>query len=185
MRPSLTILEHFCHPPQRNPFSNQSPFSPCLVLGNHTSAFCGQSGVLRALSPVLSLCWEESWTVAFLIFARFPSITSRWVCSVFQFLFYRLHSWTLQSLPFWCLTSCNLVVRWWRPLCLGALVMGKPKTGSFLKAGTSPALSPVHACHMGDAQCWLNKWTWHPTPVLLPGKSHGPRSLVGCSPWCR
>ena len=22
-----------------------------------------------------------------------------------------------------------------------------------------------------------------PTPVLLPGKSHGPRSLVGCSPW--
>ena len=36
------------------------------------------------------------------------------------------------------------------------------------------------------------KWTpsdcyrrrqWHPTPVLLPGKSHGQRSLVGCSPW--
>ena len=26
---------------------------------------------------------------------------------------------------------------------------------------------------------------WHPTLVLLPGKSHGPRSLVGCSPWGR
>ena len=26
---------------------------------------------------------------------------------------------------------------------------------------------------------------WHPTPVLLPGKSHGRRSLVGCSPWDR
>ena len=26
---------------------------------------------------------------------------------------------------------------------------------------------------------------WHPTPVLLPGKSHGLRSLVGCSPWGR
>ena len=25
---------------------------------------------------------------------------------------------------------------------------------------------------------------WHPTPILLPGKSHGRRSLVGCSP-CR
>ena len=25
--------------------------------------------------------------------------------------------------------------------------------------------------------------TWHPTPVLLPGKSHGQRRLVGCSPW--
>ena len=24
---------------------------------------------------------------------------------------------------------------------------------------------------------------WHPTPVLLPGKSQGWRSLVGCSPW--
>ena len=24
---------------------------------------------------------------------------------------------------------------------------------------------------------------WHPTPVLLPGKCHGQRSLVGCSPW--
>ena len=24
---------------------------------------------------------------------------------------------------------------------------------------------------------------WHPTPALLPGKSPGRRSLVGCSPW--
>ena len=24
---------------------------------------------------------------------------------------------------------------------------------------------------------------WQPTPVFLPGKSHGRRSLVGCSPW--
>ena len=27
------------------------------------------------------------------------------------------------------------------------------------------------------------KRQWHPTPVLLPGKSHGQSSLVGCSPW--
>ena len=26
---------------------------------------------------------------------------------------------------------------------------------------------------------------WHPTPVLLPGKSHGRRSLACCSPWDR
>ena len=26
---------------------------------------------------------------------------------------------------------------------------------------------------------------WRPTPVLLPGKSHRRRSLVGCSPWGR
>jgi len=33
---------------------------------------------------------------------------------------------------------------------------------------------------------WLVAWwrrQWQPTPVLLPGKSHGRRSLVGCSPW--
>ena len=26
---------------------------------------------------------------------------------------------------------------------------------------------------------------WHPTPVLLPGKSHGWKSLVGCTLWGR
>ena len=26
---------------------------------------------------------------------------------------------------------------------------------------------------------------WQPTPVLLPGKSHGRRGLVGCSTWGR
>ena len=30
---------------------------------------------------------------------------------------------------------------------------------------------------------WVWRRQWHPTPVLLPGKSHGWRSLVGCSPW--
>ena len=30
---------------------------------------------------------------------------------------------------------------------------------------------------------WRRKW--QPTPVLLPGKSHGQRSLVGYSPWGR
>ena len=32
-------------------------------------------------------------------------------------------------------------------------------------------------------QGWRRQW--HPTPVPLPGKSHGRRSLVGCSPWGR
>ena len=29
---------------------------------------------------------------------------------------------------------------------------------------------------------WRRKW--QPTPVLLPKKFHGQRSLVGYSPWC-
>ena len=32
-----------------------------------------------------------------------------------------------------------------------------------------------------QARSWRRQW--QPTPVLLPGKSHGQRSLVGCSPW--
>ena len=29
----------------------------------------------------------------------------------------------------------------------------------------------------------MRRRQWHPTPVFLPEKSHGWRSLVGCSPW--
>ena len=32
---------------------------------------------------------------------------------------------------------------------------------------------------------FVQRRQWHPTPVLLPGKSHGRRSLEGCSPWGR
>ena len=41
---------------------------------------------------------------------------------------------------------------------------------------------PDHICF--QIIC-CNHWRgqWHPTPVLLPGESHGRRSLVGCSPW--
>ena len=31
--------------------------------------------------------------------------------------------------------------------------------------------------------CCLRRRQWQLSPVLLPGKSHGWRSLVGCSPW--
>ena len=31
--------------------------------------------------------------------------------------------------------------------------------------------------------CWRRQW--HPTPVLLPGESHGQWSLMGCCPWGR
>ena len=48
------------------------------------------------------------------------------------------------------------------------------------------------SCRKCDRRCELpmasgnsQRRQWHPTPVLLPGKSHGWRSLVGCSPWGR
>ena len=33
--------------------------------------------------------------------------------------------------------------------------------------------------------CPVRRRRWHPTPVLLPGKLHGQRSLVGYGPWGR
>ena len=36
---------------------------------------------------------------------------------------------------------------------------------------------------MGKTRDLFQRRQWQPTPVLLPRKSHGWRSLVGCSPW--
>ena len=41
----------------------------------------------------------------------------------------------------------------------------------------------VHAWNWIYLEILWRRRQWHPTPVLLPGKSHGQRSLVGCSPW--
>ena len=38
---------------------------------------------------------------------------------------------------------------------------------------------------IGFSTLYCQRRQWHPTPVLLPGKSHGWRSLVGCSPWAK
>ena len=38
----------------------------------------------------------------------------------------------------------------------------------------------LYVCH---SVSWRRQW--HPIPVLLPGKSHGRRSLVACRPWGR
>ena len=40
-----------------------------------------------------------------------------------------------------------------------------------------------HACGLGNSYAHRWRRQWHPTPLLLPGKSHGRRSLVGCSLW--
>ena len=55
--------------------------------------------------------------------------------------------------------------------------------------GPPPPLMPsyVHFPLNFQSVCraFLRRRQWHPTPVLLPGKSHGRRSLEGCSPWGR
>ena len=55
----------------------------------------------------------------------------------------------------------------------------RTKSPFLLKIPTSFLLSTV----MHGLGFSSRRRQWHPTPVLLPGKSHGRRSLVGCSPW--
>ena len=55
---------------------------------------------------------------------------------------------------------------------VSALLISSP-TSSYLISVVAPCY--LYCGALGDQ--------WHPTPVLLPGKSRGWRSLVGCSPW--
>ena len=48
-----------------------------------------------------------------------------------------------------------------------------------------PTLVVSYLLNNNHPNRWERRRQWHPTPVLLPGKSHGQRSLVGCSPWGR
>ena len=41
------------------------------------------------------------------------------------------------------------------------------------------------AIYLTNGSVYIQRRQWQPTPVLLPGKFHGWRSLVGCSPWGR
>ena len=51
---------------------------------------------------------------------------------------------------------------------------GGPSPGRASSLKSQPLVLPAAFAHRRQ---------WHTTPVLLPGKSHGRRSLVGCSPW--
>ena len=47
-----------------------------------------------------------------------------------------------------------------------------------------PAVKETQEMHV-QSMGWEDhlERTWHPTAVFLPGKSHGQKSLVGCSLW--
>ena len=61
--------------------------------------------------------------------------------------------------------------------------------GHSFSGGSDGKASVNNAGDLGSINPWVRKipWRrkWQFTPVLLPGKSHGQRSLVGYSPWGR
>ena len=55
--------------------------------------------------------------------------------------------------------------------------------------GDSGKQSAFQWCRRHRFSLWIGELSWwrkwKPSPVFLPGESHGQRSLVGCSPWGR
>ena len=71
-----------------------------------------------------------------------------------------------------CLLQCGVIRAAGKPL-------GWKNERTLISLGVSFANSLLFLPNL--KLIWRRRW--HPTPVLLPGKSHGWRSLLGCSPW--
>ena len=64
---------------------------------------------------------------------------------------------------------------WTQPVC------------PFFRMGLVKKKKPACQCRINGLDPWIWKipWRrkWQPTPIFLPGKSHGPRSLAGYGSW--
>ena len=83
------------------------------------------------------------------------------------------------------LPSCQLTITLVLFKCNTAMSLGK--ADFFSRHWERTMVDQNQSCNVA---LWMGhsfnrRRQWHPTPVLLPGKSHGWRSLVGCSPWDR
>ena len=130
------------------------------------------------LHVIIKLCWMK-W--AWVLMPVSPEFKS-YFCQL-------LSTWTWSKLPKFfepkllhlqnenntsLLSCCEEILGWCR--ILGPLDF--------------PGGSPVKN-YLQCRRCGFDPWVgnipwqrkWQPTPVFLPGKSHGQRSLVDCSPW--
>ena len=154
--------------------------------------------------PQVYTC-SPSWT---LLPSSLP-VPSLWVISVHQPQASSIMHWTLtgDSFHIWYYTCFNAIFPNHHTLTLSHRVQ---KTILYIFV-TFAVSHKDYRCHLSKfhiyalVYCILIKWClmsiavswigvslcsyktrqWEPTPVLLPGKSHGRRSLVGCSPWGR
>ena len=109
---------------------------------------------------------------------------------VFPFIMYGCEldykeSWAPKN---WCFWTVVLEKTLESPLdCKEIQPLHPKRNQSWLFIGRTDAEAEVPVLWPPGVKNWLigKDPEWKPTPVLLPGKSHGWRSLVGCSPWGR
>ena len=80
------------------------------------------------------------------------------------------------------------VIKSWNHVSIMPLLLNSVVASYLLGfPGGSDSKSVCLQCGRPGFNPWVGKipWRrkWQPTPVLLPGKFHGLRSLVGCNPW--
>ena len=168
------------HPPERP--SGESRFHPHQAATRHTKH--GSYGVGRPggqsgfLAPPIS--WEATpplWSVLSVICA--PATPSR--AGISRSL---TGPWNSHSDP--------EITR--RPLAFDVSGDWEGKLNLYPNPPVMRHCSPPPSClssgretattkGLGKTHTFIRRRQWHPTLVLLPGKSHGRGSLVGCSPW--
>ena len=124
----------------------------------------------REVPVEVALCCLVKCVYSFVLALRaFPRVTfidfRIWLCVLDT-------SWQLHAQYLWWLilgyTGCFILFR---------SILGK-RENSHGERSSFTSLS----LHLQGSHIWQQRRQWHPTLVLLPGKSHGQRSLVGCSP---
>ena len=113
----------------------------------------------------------------------------------FLFVCFSGKTWVNKTEPYWLLSvdlsgwqvSPSLLVEGARGCSSAPLEEGWAGCRSvlFRESPESLHLSSSSPCELGFTVCetpFLRR-KWQSTPVLLPGESHGRRSLVGYSPW--
>ena len=102
----------------------------------------------------------------------------------------RINSWQSEVYALLCYLPCNKTSIWISPILNFSIKPLLLLTRQFLRADICPPLPTNSACwsvlrHKRWLYFFWQRRKWQPTPVLLPGETHGQKSLVGCSPWDR
>ena len=107
-----------------------------------------------------------------------------WIGSFCCCCFYRSSLYVLDINPLWDIILCTNIFSHLLG-CLFTLLIVSFDAQDF--PGGSDGKSVCLQCGTPGFDPWVGKipWRrkWQPTPVLLPGKSHGQRNQVGYNPW--